>query len=134
MTHLFHVGEPATTRADGPLAAGPGEGRVAVGPGGIQIVLVVDEPGEATREAVETGAVFLGVADEPGPVGRGRSALLVQVGERGAPGYLEASIEVEADVWWGADVELALCDGRGVVRAVRRFRGPMTGPSLGAAA
>ena len=45
----------------------------------------------------------------------------------------EASVEVEADVWWGADVELALCDGRGVVRAVRRFRGPVAGASPRAA-
>jgi hypothetical protein len=134
MTYLLHVGEPASARADSPLAARPGDPRVAVGPGGIQIVLAVDDPGEEELAAVKTGAISLGVADEPGPTGRGRGALLVRVGERGTPGHLEASVEVEADVWWGADVELALCDGRGVVRAVRRFRGPVAGPSLQAAA
>ncbi len=133
MTHLFHVGEPASTRADGPLAARPGEARASAGPGGVQIVVAVEEPGEVEREAVETGAISLGVADSPEPAGsptsRGRGAILVQVGEPGRPGYVEATAEVEAGVWWGADVELALCDGRGVVRAVRRFRGPMAGPA-----
>ena len=134
MTHLLHVGEPASTRADGPLAVRTGEARASVGPGGIQVVVAVAEPSDDEREAVETGRVSLGVADEPGPrgagdpTGRGRSALLVQIGEAGAPGYVEASAEVDAGVWWGGDVELALCDGRGVVRAVRRFRGPMADP------
>lgn len=133
MTHLFHVGEPASTRADGPLAARPGEARATAGPGGVQIVVAVEEPGEAERAAVEAGAISLGVADRPGPsggsAGSGRGAILVQVGEPGRPGYVEATAEVEAGVWWGADVELALCDRRGVVRAVRRFRGPMVGPA-----
>ena len=133
MTHLFHVGEPASTRADGPLAARPGEARATAGPGGVQIVVAVVDPGEAEREAVETGAISLGVADDPEPTGgsagSGRGAILVQIGEPRRPGYVEATAEVEAGVWWGADVELALCDGRGVVRAVRRFRGPMVGPT-----
>lgn len=132
MTHLFHVGEPASTRADGPLAARPGEARASAGPGGVQIVVAVEEPGEAERAAVEVGSISLGVADSPestgSPAGSGWGAILVQVGEPGRLGYVEATAEVEAGVWWGADVELALCDGRGVVRAVRRFRGPMAGP------
>ncbi|PAP74538.1 hypothetical protein [Rubrivirga marina] len=137
MTHLFHVGELASTRADGPLAARPGEARAVVGPGGIQIVVALGEPGQAERDAVEVGAVSLGVADEPDstgdghPAGGGRTALLVRVGEPGEPGHLEATAEVEVGVWWGGDVELALCDARGVVRAVRRFQGPTVDPVAG---
>ena len=37
-----------------------------------------------------------------------------------ANGHLEATAEVEVGVWWGGDVELALCDARGVVRAVKK--------------
>ena len=125
MTHLFHVGEPTSTRPDGPLAARPGEARALAGPGGVQIVVAVEEPGEPERRAVKAGPVSLGVAARPGLAGRG--ALLVRAGEPGRPGHLEAAAEIEAGVWWGADVELALCDGRGVVRAVRRFRGPTVG-------
>ena len=124
MTHLFHVGEPASTWPDGPLAARPGEARASAGPGGVQIVVAVEEPGEPERRAVEAGPVSLGVADRPG-----RAALLVRAGEPGRPGHLEAAAEIEAGIWWGADVELALCDGRGVVRAVRRFQGPDAGPA-----
>ena len=122
MTHLFHVGEPASTRPDGPLAARSGEARASAGPGGVQIVVAVEDPGEPERRAIETGEISLGVADRPGPAGCG--ALLVRAGEPGRPGHLEAAAEIEADVWWGADIELALCDGRGVVQAVRRFPGP----------
>ena len=123
MTHLFHVGEPASTRPDGPLAARPGEARASAGPGGVQIVVAVEDPGEPERRAVETGEISLGVADR-----LGRGALLVRAGELGRPGHLEAAAEIEVGVWWGADIELALCDGRGVVRAVRRFVGPTTDP------
>lgn len=123
MTHLFHVGEPASTRPDGPLAARPGEARALAGPGGVQIVVAVEEPGDPERRAVETGPVSLGIADR-----HGRGALLVRAGEPGWPGHLEAAAEIEADVWWGADIELALCDGRGVIRAVRRFPGPTAEP------
>lgn len=124
MTHLFHVGEPASTRSGSPLVARGGEARAVVGPGGIQIVIVVDEPSRAQQEAVETGAVSLGVVDGPRA-----SALLVRVGEPGRQGHIEAEAEIEAGIWWGADVELALCDGLGIVRAVCRFRGPTAGSS-----
>ena len=123
MTHLFHVGEPVSTRPDGPLSARPGEARASAGPGGVQIVVAVEEPGEPERRAVEAGPVALGVADRPG-----RGALLVRAGEPGRPGHLEAAAEIDAGVWWGADIELALCDGKGVVRAVRRFLGPTADP------
>ncbi|MAS53133.1 MAG: hypothetical protein CMJ44_00645 [Pimelobacter sp.] len=124
MTHLFHVGEPVSTRAGSPLAAEPGEARAVAGPGGIQVVVAVADPGEDECRAVETGAISVGVSDEHGATDGPGAALLVRVGEPGSAGFVEAVAPVEAGVWWGGDVELALSDGRGVVRAVRRFRGP----------
>lgn len=124
MTYSFHVGEPASTRQGPSGAPRPGEAKASSGPGGVQIVVALDDPGEPERRAVEDGPVVLGVRDRGG-VG----ALLVQAGEPGRPGHVEATAPLDAQVaWWGADIELALCDRDGVVRAVRRFRGPMAGP------
>ena len=129
MTHLFHVGEPVSTRAGSPLAAEPGEARAVAGPGGIQVVVAVADPGEDECRAVETGAISVGVSDEHGATdGPGGGALLVRVGEPGSAGFVEAVAPVEAGVWWGGDVEIALSDGGDVVRAVRRFRGPTADP------
>lgn len=119
MTYTFHVGEPATTRTDGVRAVAPTSAVASAGPGGLQILVALEAPGEAERRAVESGPIALGVSD-----GAEVEAILVRIGTPGQPGYVEASaVAAVGHAWWGADVELAMCDGGGVVRAVRRFRG-----------
>ena len=118
MTYSFHVGEPAPARATS--AVRPGKGWTLFGPGGLQVLVALAEPGEAHVHAVDRGPVALGVRDHAG-----ETTLLVGVGEPGQAGHLAAEAPLnDRPSWWSADVELALCDGSGVVRAVRRFQGP----------
>ena len=115
MTYTFHVGEPASTRWEGRA----GGALASAGPGGVQLLIALDEPGEAERESVESGPVTLGVQD-----GDRGGTVLIRVGEPGRSGHIEARAALDVGaVWWGADVELALCDAEGVVHAVRRFQG-----------
>ena len=119
MTYTFHVGEPTTTRTDGARAVAPPSAVASAGPGGLQILVALEAPGEAERQAVESGTIALGVSD-----GAEAEAILVRIGTPGQPGYVEVSAAADVgEAWWGADVELGLCDAEGVVRAVRRFRG-----------
>ena len=119
MTYTFHVGEPATTRNDGAWAVAPSSAVASAGPGGLRILVALESPGEAERRAVESGPIVLGVSD-----GAEAEAILVRIGTPGEPGYVEVSAVADVgEAWWGADIELGLCDGGGVVRAVRRFRG-----------
>ena len=119
MTYTFHVGEPTTTRTDGVWAVAPPSAVASAGPGGLQILVALEAPGEAERRAVESGPIALGVSD-----GAEAEVILVRIGTLGQPGYVEASAAADiGEAWWGGDVELGLCDGGGVVRAVRRFRG-----------
>ena len=119
MTYTFHVGEPTTTRTDGARAVAPPSAVASAGPGGLQILVALEAPGEAERRAVESGPIALGVSD-----GAEAEVILVRIGTLGQPGYVEASAAADiGEAWWGGDVELGLCDGGGVVRAVRRFRG-----------
>ena len=119
MTYTFHVGEPATTRSDDGKSIAPPHAIATSGPGGVQILIAVDALGHDRCRAVESGPIALGVSDRADS-----KAILIQIGVPGQPGYLEASAVADAGrVWWGADVELALCDGDGIVRAVRRFNG-----------
>ena len=119
MTYTFHVGEPSTTRADGVWAIEPPAAVATAGPGGLQILVALEAPSEAERLAVESGPVALGVSD-----GADAAAILVRIGTPGHPGCVEVSAASDVgEAWWGADVELGLCDAGGVVRAVRRFQG-----------
>ena len=119
MTYTFHVGEPTTTRTDGARAVAPPSAVASAGPGGLQILVALEAPGEAERQAVESGTIALGLSD-----GAEAEAILVRIGTPGQPGYVEVSAAADVgEAWWGADVELGLCDAEGVVRAVRRFRG-----------
>ena len=119
MTYTFHVGEPTTTRTDSARAVAPPSAVASAGPGGLQILVALGAPGEAERRAVESGPIALGVSD-----GAEAEVILVRIGTPGQPGYVEASAAADiGEAWWGGDVELGLCDGGGVVRAVRRFRG-----------
>ena len=125
MTYSFHVDEPAPTRPGSPPR--PGEGWTLFGPGGLQVLVALTEPDEAEVDAVERGPIALGVRDTTA-----ESALLVEVGEPQGAGHLSAEAPLAGrPSWWSADVELALCDGEGVVRAVRRFHGPAAEPEPG---
>ncbi|MDT7858228.1 hypothetical protein RQM47_16385 [Rubrivirga sp. S365] len=129
MTHVFTVGEPAPPSAVDVAAIPLGGGRAGVAEGGVQIVLRVDDPTQDTCEALQRGPVALGLREAPS----GAAAVLVEVGAPGSPGHLAA--EAAVDLPEGAappppDVELALCDAGGVVRAVRRFRG-FSAPAVG---
>ena len=118
MTYSFSVDDPAPARPGVPPP--PGGGWTFFGPGGLQVLLALADPGPAVVRAVSVGPVALGVRDVAG-----ESALLVEAGERGAAGHLAAEAPLPGrPSWWSADVELGLCDAQGVVRAVRRFHGP----------
>ena len=118
MTYSFTVGEPAPSWPGSPPP--PGGGLARLGPGGLQILLTSAEPDEAAIHAADRGPVSLGFRD-----GADESALVVGIGEPGRAGHLVGEAPLtERPSWWSADVELALCDGSGVVRAVRRFQGP----------
>lgn len=138
MPPTFVVGRPAPA-AVGVLDAPLGGGRAVLARDGVRIAVRVASPTAAQREAVEGGAVALGVLD--GPSG---AAFRVSAGAGGADGGARAVVEASADVRFergalvrarrgtggSTRVELALCDTAGVVRAVRTFEGP-TAPARG---
>lgn len=125
MTYTYHVGEPASTRSDWPRPTLLPFATASSGPGGVRILVALDAPGAPERLAVESGPIALGVA-EGGDV----SEVRVRIGTPGQPGYVEVSAELDVGlVWWGADVELGLCDENGVIRAVRRFQGLDASPA-----
>ncbi|MEM6927689.1 MAG: hypothetical protein AAF602_12220 [Myxococcota bacterium] len=96
----------------------PGRGRAFVGPDGLKVLLRLDSPDPRTTDAVERGRVGIGVTVEEDADG----ALVLGVGEPGAPGHVEVDLDVHNGAeWWGAKVEIALVDQNGRVRARRRF-------------
>ena len=118
MTYSFTVDEPAPSWPGSPPP--PGGGLTRFGPGGLQILLTPAEPDEAAVHAADCGPVSLGFRDSAD-----ESTLLVGIGEAGRAGHLVGEAPLaDRPSWWSADVELGLCDGDGVVRAVRRFHGP----------
>ncbi len=120
MTYMFHIGDPAPVQSRDPATVPVGHDWAEVGPGGVQLLIKRGAPSEADNRAVEHGPVALGLRDEGSP-----GFVLVEIGEPGRPGHIEAEVEVDPRTgWWGLDFELALCDRGGIVRAVRRFEGP----------
>ncbi len=120
MTYMFHIGDPAPVQSRDPATVPVGHDWAEVGPGGVQLLIKRSAPSEADNQAVEYGPVALGLRDAGRP-----GFLLVEIGEPGRPGHIEAEVEVDPRTgWWGLDFELALCDRGGIVRAVRRFEGP----------
>lgn len=97
------------------------------GPGGLLVVVKVDDPTGAQRAATAYGRIAFGVRDRPG-----ESVGIVQLGDPGRPGYIEAELDVgPAADWWGPDIAVVLCDRDGVVRARRTLTGPDTGFTFG---
>ena len=117
MTYTFHVGEPTTTRTDGARAVAPPSAVASAGPGGLQILVALEAPGEAERRAVESGPIALGVSD-----GAEAEAILVRIGTPGEPGYVEVSAVADVgEAWWG---------GRHRTRSLRRGGRRARGPSV----
>ena len=120
MTHAFRLGEPAPIQSVDPSTVPVGHAWAEIGPGGVQLLLKRAESSEAERHAVEHGPVGLGIQDDDRS-----SVVLLEVGEPSRPGHIATEIGIDPRAeWWGLDFELALCDERGIVRAVRRFEGP----------
>ena len=120
MTHAFYIGEPAPIQSVDPFTVPVGHAWAEIGPGGVQLLLKRADPSEAERHAVEHGPVGLGIQDDDRS-----SVVLLEIGEPSRPGHIATEIGIDPRAeWWGLDFELALCDERGIVRAVRRFEGP----------
>ena len=129
MVERYQVGEVANFPGVDVRSLPSGGTWIDDGPGGLLVVVKIDDPTAAQRAATEYGRVAFGVRDRPG-----ESVGVVQLGEPGRPGHIEAELDVgPATDWWGPDIAVFLCDRDGVVRARRPLTGPGTGLPFGGA-